>query len=274
MEAIVQSSFGASQEISDTAGARSILALSLQGMTSLTPDVLADTCDQLKTFLFAGHDTTSTLICWTVYELSRTPRALKAVRDELDQIFGSETARDSAAICQKLLAPGGVELIHKMAYISAVLKEVLRLYPPAGSIRIANPGMGLVVTTPQCDYKLDGNWVYLNHHIIQRDRTVFGETADDFVPERWLLAGEAGFPAGAWRPFERGPRHCIGLELANMEARVIVALLAHRYTFEKVGLGELDLGQGGKPVLNDKGQFATKSELYVVRKKNIRLLVL
>ncbi|KAK2591231.1 hypothetical protein QQS21_011073 [Conoideocrella luteorostrata] len=261
LKTIVQSNFQRVREEFNATPSRSILALSLQDMQALTPEILAETCDQLKTFLFAGHDSTSSLICWAIYELSRTPHALQAVRDELDEIFGRETTRDPTAICQKLLAQGGDELIRKMTYISAVLKECLRLYPPAGSVRVLNPGTGLVVKTSQGDYNLDGNWIYINHYIIHRDQDVYGDTANDFVPERWLTGDS--LPPSVWRPFERGPRNCIGQELANIEARAIIALLAHRYTFEKVGLGELDLDKAGQPVMNDKGQFATKSKLYL-----------
>ncbi|KAH0592277.1 hypothetical protein MHUMG1_10023 [Metarhizium humberi] len=260
LKAIVSCNFEATKAESNTSRSRSILALSLQDVEKLTPDILAETSDQLKTFLFAGHDTTSTLIIWTIYELSRTPHALKAVREELERLLGPETTQDPTAITQKLLGPGGDEIIHQMTYISAVLKEVLRLYAPAGSIRISKPNTGLVVSTSQGDYNLDGNWIYLNHYIMHRDRAVYGDTAEDFVPERWLKSD--GFPPSVWRPFERGPRNCIGMELANIEARAITALIAHRYAFEKVGIGELDLDSGGEPRLNDKNQYATKSKLY------------
>ncbi len=246
---------------------RSFLALSIQDIESLTPEIMEETCDQLKTFLFAGHDTTSTTIIWTIYELSRTPHALKAVRDELDRLFGQGAARDPAIVHAKLLAPGGDEIIRQMTYISAVLKEVMRLYPPAGSIRTSEPASGSVVKTTQGEYNLDGNWIYLNHRPIQRDRAVFGETTDDFVPERWLQSD--GFPAGSWRLFERGPRNCIGQELANIEARVILAMLARRFDFVEVGLGEVDLDENGQPTLNDKAQFRVKLELYTVSLKNL-----
>ncbi|KAK8004008.1 hypothetical protein PG989_003727 [Apiospora arundinis] len=252
---------------------RSIVALSLQGVDTLTPEVLEETCDQLKTFFFAGHDSTSAILDWTIYELFRTPRVLKGVRDELDSIFGENGARDPVIVCAKLLAPGGVELIHRMKYISAVLKEVMRLHPPAGSIRWAPPGSGFTVTTPDGGtYNLDGCWIYLNHNLIHRDRSVYGDSVDDFEPERWLLSSRADAPpVSSWRPFERGQRSCIGQELANIEIRVIVAMLAQRYEFTKVGVGELSTDHHGRPMLNDKGQFHVKSEMYNVSGKRIDL---
>lgn len=243
---------------------KSILALSLRDLDNLTPDFMVETCDQLRTFLFAGHDTTSTLVNVAMYELSRTPRALQAVRDELINLFGAETAHDPDAIRESLLSPGGDSLIHQMPYISAVMKEVLRLYPPAGSVREAKDGAGMVVKTDQGEYCLDGSWVYVNHYIIHRDPAVYGETANDFVPERWLER-DSSQAASTWRPFERGPRNCIGLELANIEAKAIIAMLACHYRFEKVGVGAVALDGKGEGTLNEQGQYLTESELYLVR---------
>ncbi|KAK8112203.1 cytochrome P450 monooxygenase [Apiospora kogelbergensis] len=242
---------------------RTIVALSLQDIDSLTPEVMEETCDQLKTFLFAGHDTTSAVLDWAIYELFRTPHALKGVHDELDALFGRDGARDPAIIKAMLLAPGGNEIVHRMQYISAVLKETLRLHSPAGSIRVARPGSGFVVSTPEGgDYSLDGCWLYLNHNIIHRDPAVYGNTANDFIPERWLASATDAPPASAWRPFERGPRNCIGQELANIELRILVAMLARRYDFTKIGLGELDLDKQGRPILGKNGQLKVNSEVY------------
>lgn len=89
------------------------------------------------------------------------------------------------------------------------------------------------------EYNLEGVNVYNCALMIQRDPAVYGDTANDFVPERWLrnendAHGAEPIPPSAWRPFERGPRNCIGQEMAFLEARVVVALTARRYDFVKV----------------------------------------
>lgn len=257
---------------------RSILALSLQGTTALTPEILSQTSDQLKSFLFAGHDTTSILLQWAFYELGRTPRALKAIRQELDEIFGADPS--PAVVRDKLLSSDGEVLIQKMSYVSTVIKETLRLYPPSGSARYQAPGTGFMVSlpdgTPLC---LDGVVMYNCETLIQRDEGVYGATKDTFMPERWLgdtdtsmqtnaEADEKGtkdrIPASAWRPFERGPRNCIGQELANLEARVILACTVRRYDFTKVGLGEIARDASGEAVMDEKEQSVVKSRLYNV----------
>ncbi|PHH89633.1 hypothetical protein CDD83_5617 [Cordyceps sp. RAO-2017] len=68
-----------------------------------------ETCDQTKTFLLAGHDNTSTALAWVFYELPRTPRALKTVRDELDSLFGLGTSPE--AVVAQLLSPNGLDLV-------------------------------------------------------------------------------------------------------------------------------------------------------------------
>lgn len=261
---IIQRHFDESKQDEKRAKGRSILDLSIQDQHVLTPEFLNEASDQLKTFLFAGHDTTSMVISFAAYELARTPHALQAVRDELDELFGADIAKEPSTLCEALLAPGGKDKVSQMTYIAAVVKETMRLWPPAATTRMTAEGSGLTVTTPDGEVNLDGNWVHICHFMIHRDPAVYGETAEDFVPERWLPGGSAAdLPASAWRAFERGPRNCIGMELANIEAKVILALLAHPFSFEKVGLGETDLDANGKPTLNHSGQFKTKSDMYL-----------
>ncbi|RYC57895.1 hypothetical protein CHU98_g8307 [Xylaria longipes] len=240
----------------------SILALSFQDTGALTPQLLSETSDQVRSFLFAGHDTITSMLQWAFYELSRTPRALKAVREELDEILGPES---DPRVVRATLAEKGEQLLPKMSYVNAVIKETLRLHPPASTARMTDPGSGFTVTASTGEsYLLDGLVMYPCARIIQRDPNVYGETADDWVPERWLGEAPNNIPPSAWRPFERGPRNCIGLELANLEARVIIAIVARKYDFMKTGLGEIALDAGGLPILNDKGQYRVKSELYNV----------
>lgn len=123
-----------------------------------------------------------------------------------------------------------------MTYGSAVIKETLRLWPPAGTARLTTPGTGIRITSPTGkEYPLEGVHVYNCAIIIQRDPEVYGDSANDFVPERWLRGDS--IPAGAWRPFERGPRNCIGQELALLEAKVVLALVSRRFDFTKVREG-------------------------------------
>ncbi|KAI0139378.1 cytochrome P450 [Hypoxylon sp. NC0597] len=79
------------------------------------------------------------------------------------------------------------------------------------------------------EYCLDGVIMYSCQSVIQRDPAVYGDTADEWMPERWLGEAAQSIPPRAWRPFERGPQNCIGLELANLELRIIIATVTRKY---------------------------------------------
>ncbi|KAF2280766.1 cytochrome P450 [Westerdykella ornata] len=235
------------------------------------PQDRSTTADQVRTFLFAGHDTTSILLQRLLYTLSIHPKCLAKIREEHEAVFGSEDPID-------VFRKRPDEAIKALSYTSACIKEALRLWPPAGSARMSPPGRDLRVrlSTGE-DVCVDGTILYLCPYLIQRDPKVYGETANDFVPERWLgdtdtsaekkdevgsQTGASKIPISAWRPFERGPRNCIGQELANLEARAILACVMRRYDFVKVGAGEVEVDEKGKPILDEKGRYRTKSELF------------
>lgn len=244
---------------------RSVLSLSLRGVDELTPEVLQQTVDSLKTFLFAGHDTTSILLQWSFYELERSPHVAAALCAELDELFGPDP--DPQSVMDVLVARGE-DIMRRMVYTSAFLKEILRLYPPAGSARFAPPGSNFYVTSRDGRrFCLDGLVIYLCATLVQRDPAVYGPTADEFLPERWLGDGEGEekgrIAASAWRPFERGPRNCIGQELANIESKIILACVARRYEFVKVGLGAIQRNEKGERVV-EGGKCVAETELYSV----------
>jgi len=263
---------------------RAILSLSFGEFPSqpfLPDEIVATTADQLKSFLFAGYDTTSTTISWLLYELSRHPHALAAVRAELGSIFGVNAT--VGEIQQQLLAPissgdsgsgTGTELgrhpLQRMPYISAAIKETLRHHPPVGIARRTPSGAGWSVRTSTPPGKegqeinIDEAQVYVCIDMIQHDPRVYGETVQHWRPERWLNPDETKeIPPSAWRAFERGPRACIGLELAQIEMKVVVALTATRFDFWKVGLGE-PLLEKGVPKVGGDGGFVVGEKLYVV----------
>lgn len=112
---------------------------------------------------------------------------------------------------------------------------------------------------------VDGIMLHPLQQAIHRDPAVFGDNANAFVPERWLGLGAEKTPVGAWRPFERGFRNCTGQELAMIEARVVIAMMARRFDFTKVGIGAFALeSTTGNPIMGKHGQYKVTEELYQV----------
>lgn len=93
--------------------------------------------DQIKLFLFAGHDTTSTTTSYMYHLLYRNPSALHAVRKELDDVLGLDFAQGPRILTEN------PHLLNKLHYSNAVIKETLRLYPPLSSARTGEPGFFL-----------------------------------------------------------------------------------------------------------------------------------
>ncbi|TLD37964.1 hypothetical protein E2P81_ATG03639 [Venturia nashicola] len=274
----------ARKEGQDSRKGRSVIDLSLQDTDILTPAILQETADQVKSFLFAGHDTTSILLQWSFYTLSTHPHILSKLTHELNTIFGAST-HPSSVSTQLLLR--GEECLNKLTYTSAFIKEILRLYPPASTARMPPKGSGYKITDPQTGNEmcLDGFVIYGNHYNIGRDKSIYGTTADEFFPERWLdnidpstdpkttpttaplsspqkTQAPNPIPPTSWRPFERGPRNCIGQELANIEARIILACSARHYRFSKLGIGALKVDGTGKLVIDKNGIVETEGIMY------------
>jgi len=174
---------------------------------------------QMKIFIFAGHDTTAGALSFAYHLLWKNPATLVALRAEHDAVLGSDPVKAAANITSS------PQLLNKLPYTSAVIKETLRLFPPIGTVRKGRQDFFLVYPDTGIRYPTDG-FMLLGCSVAEHRNGTFWPRPDDFVPERWLV-GE-GDPMhvrkNAFRPFELGPRNCIGQELAQLELRAILAL--------------------------------------------------
>ena len=183
----------------------------------LDPTFKAYAMSQMKIFLFAGHDTTSSTLCYAYYLLSKHPKANAEICAEHDNVFGPDPTKTASLV---LANP---HLLSNLPYTVGVIKEVLRLFPPASSVRGGEKGFCININGQQ--YPTEGFMVWSVHHAIGRDPRYWAHP-DSFMPERWLVPeGDPLYPIkGAYRPFEFGPRNCIGQELAMLETKLIMAM--------------------------------------------------
>ncbi|KAF2188050.1 putative cytochrome P450 [Zopfia rhizophila CBS 207.26] len=170
---------------------------------------------QIHTFLFAGNDTTSSTIVFMYHILFRHPEVLSQLRSEHDEVFGPDASKAAATLKAQ------PALINQCRYTLAVIKETLRVYPPATSMRQGLPGVSLT-TLNGISVPTEGFGIVINHQAVHQNPRVWPRV-DEFLPERWLVPPEHElYPhPGAFRPFDMGPRTCIGQPLTLNEMRIV-----------------------------------------------------
>ncbi|KAF2475930.1 cytochrome P450 [Lindgomyces ingoldianus] len=183
---------------------------------------------QIRLFLFAGNDTTSSSIVYTYHMLSKHPSALATLRTEHDAIFGSNPSAASALLKQN------PALLNQCPYTLAVIKETLRLFSPAATMRSGQPG---IVVTDQLNnsYPMDHVGATIVHQAVHLNPRIWPR-ATEFLPERFLVSPDHPLypnPA-AYRPFEQGPRNCIGQTLVYNEMRIVLVLTARLFDIRPV----------------------------------------
>jgi cytochrome P450 len=193
---------------------------------TLEPKFKAWATAQIRLFLFVGHDSTAVAIMYSHYLLSKHPGVLAKVRAEHDKVFGTDLTKTASLLRDR------PELINQLPYTLAVVKETLRLYPPANGIRGGSPDVCLRDTKTGTVYPTDGFSIWVLHHGNHRNPQHWPDP-HSFIPDRWLV--EPGHPlypvAGAWRPFEHGPRDCIGQTLALLDIRTTLLMTVREFDF-------------------------------------------
>ncbi|KAF2470712.1 cytochrome P450, partial [Lindgomyces ingoldianus] len=156
---------------------------------------------------------------------------------EHDVVFGSDTNVGT-------LLKESPALLNQCKYTIAVVKDTLRLYPPATSLRQGRPGV-LIIDKLGNIYPTEGLATTLMNHFVHRNPRVWTRP-NEFLPEHWLVELRhdlnSSQSSSAYRPFEQGPRNCIGQALAHNDMCIVQILTAR--TFDIVpAYGEWDLMQ-------------------------------
>ena len=126
--------------------------------------------------------------------------------------------------------------VSTLPFTEAVVKESLRLFPPAWSL-----SREAVEADEVAGWHIPaGAAVWLNQWTVHRDPRFYEEPLA-FRPQRWLDGLERRLPRFAFFPFGGGPRLCIGLSFAMMEARLALAALAQRFRLTRVSEGPVQL---------------------------------
>jgi cytochrome P450 len=173
--------------------------------------------DNLVTFLAAGHETTAKALTWTLYLLARAPQWQERILEEIGAVVGTETLN--------------AEHLERLSVTRAVLKEAMRLYPPAPVMtRLAAQDMTLGPATIKA-----GTLIVIPIFVVHRHRKLWDDP-DRFDPARFAPEREVKLARTQFMPFGFGPRTCIGGTFAMMEATAILAALVRGARFEWDGV--------------------------------------
>ena len=170
--------------------------------------------DEIMTLFLAGHETTANALTWTWYLLAQNPQVEQALTAELDSVLGGR-------------APALADL-PRLPYTEMVVKESMRLYPPAWGI-----GRRAINEFELGGYRIPaGTNIFIMQWLTHRDARFFPDP-ERFDPERWRddPVRKGRIPRFAYFPFAGGPRVCIGAGFAMMEAALLLASIAQRYRF-------------------------------------------
>jgi cytochrome P450 len=258
---------------------RTVLDLSMKaiqdegaGKGVIPEGFIEDTIGNINTFLFAGHDTTATLIGSAVHLLEQNSRILAKLREELDAVFGP-ASHSAPPIVEQLRS--NPNLANNLPYTHAIVKETLRVYTNVGTFRRGKEGFflhGPADTALESMAFPTNGFLLWDANCAIHMRPELWERADEALPERWLFAdndddastslkpenvarkaigqvdaknnektGNGKFanptdslrpPSNGWRPFAAGPRNCIGQHLAIMESKLVLAMLYRELDIE------------------------------------------
>ncbi|XP_047321339.1 cytochrome P450 CYP749A22-like [Impatiens glandulifera] len=177
---------------------------------------LDDIVDECKTFYLTGHETTATLLSWTMFLLALHQDWQEKAREEVINVFAKDRPN-----------PEGLS---KLKTMNMIINECLRLYPPVISLqRKAKKEVHLGKILVPSESHLSVEMMAVHH-----DPDIWGEDVHMFKPERFAegVAKATRNKVGTFIPFGFGPRMCVGMNFALNETKIALSMILQRYAFE------------------------------------------
>ena len=173
--------------------------------------------NNLVTLLAAGHETTAKALTWALYLLARAPEWQQRAREEVRDAVGD--------------APVEAHHVDRLEVIDRILKESMRLYPP----------VIVVARTPSEPLELAGEYFNPGDQLtipiwcLHRHEKLWSDPGR-FDPDRFLPEFDKDRSRTQYMPFGAGPRICVGMSFAQVEAKVILATLLQHASFAWDGI--------------------------------------
>ncbi|XP_057685362.1 cytochrome P450 4F3 isoform X1 [Corythoichthys intestinalis] len=192
---------------------------------------------EANTFMFAGHDTTASAICWTLYNLARHTHFQEKCREEVSELMkgregqGIEWSEKIQMHCNFKKCNSYFDVfIHRddlsnLPFTTMCIREALRLHSPVQAVtRKYTQEMPLPENRTVPNGAICLISIYGTHH-----NPAVWTNPHEFDPQRFDPANQEGRSSHAFIPFSSGPRNCIGQKFALAELRVVVSLTLLRF---------------------------------------------
>ncbi|CAH8385671.1 unnamed protein product, partial [Eruca vesicaria subsp. sativa] len=173
--------------------------------------------DTILGVLIAAKDTTSSALTWFFWLLTKNPETIIKIRQEINNKMPNFDPED----------------LDKLVYLEGAVCETLRLYPSV-PFNHKSPAKPDVLPT---GHKVDDNWkIVISIYALGRMKSVWGDDAEDFRPERWL--SDSGMlrhePSYKFLAFSAGPRSCLGKKLTFLQIKTVAVKIIQQYDIKVV----------------------------------------
>ncbi|KAK9085594.1 hypothetical protein Sjap_026005 [Stephania japonica] len=176
---------------------------------------ISEIIEECKLFYFAGHQTTSSLLVWTMVMLSSHPEWQVQAREEVRGVFGRREP--------------DFDGLNHLKVVTMILYEVLRLYPPEPVLMRYNYKESRVgnISLPA------GIQIGIPALLVHYDPEIWGEDVEEFNPRRFSDGTSKAMKNQiSYFPFGWGPRMCIGQAFAMTQVKMVLASILYRFSFE------------------------------------------
>ena len=147
--------------------------------STLDPEFRAFAIRQIRLFVFVGHDSTSSTICYIFHLLASNPEAHSRLCTEHDTVFGKDLDKTQSLLETR------PQLTDSLLYTTAIIKETLRLFTPAGSTRAGKPHVDIIDDAGNRCPTDDATILF--SHVEMHRSPKYWVRPDEFLPERWLV---------------------------------------------------------------------------------------
>ncbi|GMT21514.1 hypothetical protein PFISCL1PPCAC_12811 [Pristionchus fissidentatus] len=177
---------------------------------------IEDIREEVDTFMFAGHDTTSSALGWTIWCLANHPEIQQRVYEEITSVFGEDEDIDCTS-----------DEMAQLVYLDRCIKESLRLFPPVPfALRRLDEDLQMG------PYLLPrGSTLCISPYLVHRNERIYPNPLV-YDPDRFLPENVERRHPYDFVPFSAGPRNCIGQKFAMNQLKIFISWILRRYRIE------------------------------------------